>query len=497
MLKRILSYLVLALAMVIICSLVWACLGACLPDSVTYVWDNVTGYDFDDDYMRADNVVDRVNVLCAQPWAGARIDHIRASNVDSGSQRIHVSWGDPRTVGTRTEVDMEEDELLISMMLAYAVPEHLRTSWGVRTCLYMSQPQVPTRKMRTSWIRRVEDPCCTWGANLWFSSQRSGDCFFDALALSIWGRPCGVAMRHRIAGIWRKPEQSAKLHRVASEEGIQAKQYIRNVATSLWGGVPEAQVITMVAPIAIYCWSPMGKLMYSVAELHDTKQGMVPLHVIHLGYSQRHYVLLQRPPLPRGTSCHEQRAYRGGMLRERVRLDPGTRSKAAPPVRDLMDRRPPLRRRRQAGERDDAEGQGLAGHRPIVLREPVDDRPPLERRRRQTTVLTPRRDEAVDERHRGDQDQQSTDNEGHPRTAKDSGPDATTSGTAQSSGTSHQGAELQTMSDEQYEILAAKRTKILQAAAKKQLQAQNARQELETSTEFKQRQAHLLRSIQS
>ena len=39
------------------------------------------------------------------------------------------------------------------------------------------------------------------------------------------------------------------------------------------------------------------------------------------------------------------------------------------------------------------------------------------------------------------------------------------------------------MSDEQYEILANKRKKILQAAAEKQLQAQNARQELEGSTQ--------------
>ena len=112
-------------------------------------------------------------------------------------------------------------------------------------------------------------------------------------------------MRHHIAGIWRKSEHSARLHRVASEEGIQPKQYIRKVATSLWGGVPEAQLVTVEAPIATYCWNPMGKLMYSVAEMHDQQQGMVPLHIVHLGYTQRHYVLLQRPPLPRDTSRRE------------------------------------------------------------------------------------------------------------------------------------------------------------------------------------------------
>ena len=72
-------------------------------------------------------------------------------------------------------------------------------------------------------------------------------------------------MRHHIAGIWRKPEHSARLHQVASEEGVPAKQYIRKVATSLWGGVPEAHLLTMDAPIAIYCWSPEGRLMYLVA----------------------------------------------------------------------------------------------------------------------------------------------------------------------------------------------------------------------------------------
>ena len=29
------------------------------------------------------------------------------------------------------ELIWREDELLLSMMLAYAVPEHLRTSWGI------------------------------------------------------------------------------------------------------------------------------------------------------------------------------------------------------------------------------------------------------------------------------------------------------------------------------------------------------------------------------
>ena len=111
------------------------------------------------------------------------------------------------------------------------------------------------------------------------------------------------------------------------------------------------------------------------------------------------------------------------MLRERVRLDPGTRSKAAPPVRDLTDRRPPLRRRRQAGERDDAEGQELAGHRPIVLREPVDDRPPLERRRRHATSP----DTADELRkfgdiHQEEQDSPSADNEGRAQPTMDGEP---------------------------------------------------------------------------
>ena len=174
-------------------------------------------------------------------------------------------------------------------------------------------------------------------------------------------------MRHHIACIWRKSENAARLHHVAGEEGVQAKHYVRRIATSMWVGAPEARIITVEAPIAIYCWNPMGKLMYSVAEMHDQQQGMVPLHIVRLGYSQRHYVLLQRPPLPRGTSRHAQHACRGGMLRERVRLDPGTRSKAPPPVRDLTDRRPPIRRRRQAGARDDTDVQRLSDYRPIVL----------------------------------------------------------------------------------------------------------------------------------
>ena len=290
-------------------------------------------------------------------------------------------------------------------------------------------------------------------------------------------------MRHHIAGLWRKSEHLARLRRVASDEGVQAKKYIRKVATTLWGGVPEAQVITAGAPIAIYCWNPMGRLMYSVAEMHDQNQGKVPLHIVHLGYFQKHYVLLQRPPPPRGTSYREKHACRGGMLRERVRLDPGTRSKAAPPVRDLTDRRPPLRRRRQTGEREDAERDELAGHRPIILREPVDDRPPLERRRRPAPVLTPRRDEDAGEGQRDEHDPQTSAVEEQAQPGIAGNHVATVSGTAQSSGMSHQGAEQQTMSDEQYEILAAKRKKILQAAAERQLQAQNARQELERSTQ--------------
>ena len=481
MLKRILSHLVVALAMVVCCSLVWACWGACLLDNITYAWGNVTGCDFDDCDMRDSNVVEGNYVLGGRPSTRECAVHICDSNVDKDGYGILSLESDPRLVGTRTEIDKEPDERLTSMILAYAVPEHLQSSWGWRSCLLISKPQETTRRMRTSWRRQIPEPSRVWGEVLWFSSQKSGNCFYDALALSMWGRPCGAAMRHHIAGLWRKSEHSARLHRVASDEGVQAKKYIRKVATSLWGGVPEAHVITVGAPIAIYCWNPMGKLMYSVAEMHDQNQGMVPLHIVHLGYSQKHYVLLQRLPPPRGTSYQEKHACRGGMLRERVRLDPGTRSKAAPPVRDLTDRRPPLRRRRQTGEREDAEGQEPAGHRPIILREPVDDRPPLERRRRPVPVLTPRCDEDVGKGQSDEQDPPSSAVEEQAQPGIAGSHVATGSGAAQSSGTSHQGAEHQTMSDEQYEILAAKRKKILQAAAERQLQAQNARQELEES----------------
>ena len=162
----------------------------------------------------------------------------------------------------------------------------------------------------------------------------------------------------------------------------------------------------------------------------------------------------------------------------KIRLDPGTRSKAPPPVRAGPDRRPPLRRRRRAQEDVVTGGERSPSPRPIVLREPVDERPPLERRKRQTAILLPRQDE---EAGAVNQEVQCSRPGGDERTSQPllAGNDpGTDSGVVPAPSAARQCVEPQTMSDEQYERLANKRKKILQAVAEKQLQVQQARQSI-------------------
>ena len=64
------------------------------------------------------------------------------------------------------ELIWRSDELLISMMLAYAVPEHLRTSWGIRTCLYIHSASGSYEKEENFMEKEGRRPLLDMGCEL-------------------------------------------------------------------------------------------------------------------------------------------------------------------------------------------------------------------------------------------------------------------------------------------------------------------------------------------
>ena len=70
---------------------------------------------------------------------------------------------------------METDELFLSMLLTYAVPEYLQTCWGMRTWQYICSASGDHKPIEMPHgEEEPKIPVETWGAGLWYSSQNKG-----------------------------------------------------------------------------------------------------------------------------------------------------------------------------------------------------------------------------------------------------------------------------------------------------------------------------------
>ena len=240
--------------------------------------------------------------------------------------------------------------------------------------------------------------------NLWHNPAVPGDCFYEALSFAAWGVPAGRAMRRLIARRWRSPTNRSYLEQIANDEAMSCGAYIAAISRWMWGGRPEARVFANHMPVAIWCWSPGGTLVYKEAGYADSWGNACPVINIHLGLYARHYVLLK--DAPSALALHEgvQSGCRAGGPRSRirVRIFPRSqvadrqsrlrlRSRARQVTRSMPAALPPLPRRKRPR-------QGAAGVSSLeavqqpeaVVVEPTpvrvevqpDSRPPLPRRRR-------------------------------------------------------------------------------------------------------------------
>ena len=85
----------------------------------------------------------------------------------------------------------------------------------------------------------------------------------------------------------------AHLAQTAGDENMSRRAYIAAISRWMWGGRPEARVFADHMPVAIWCWTPEGALVYKEAGYVDSWDNACPVIDIHLGLHARHYVLLR------------------------------------------------------------------------------------------------------------------------------------------------------------------------------------------------------------
>ena len=136
-------------------------------------------------------------------------------------------------------------------------------------------------------------------------------------------------MRKVITRRWRSPTNGSYLAQTAMDENMSGRAYIAAVSRWMWGGRPEARVFADHMPVAIWCWTPKGALVYKEAGYVDSWDNACPVINIHLGLHARHYVLLRAAPSE--TVSHERVSVdcRAGGPRSRTRVRIFPRSQVA------------------------------------------------------------------------------------------------------------------------------------------------------------------------
>ena len=167
-------------------------------------------------------------------------------------------------------------------------------------------------------------------------------------------------MRRLIARRWRSPTNRSYLEQIAKAEAMSCGAYIAAISRWMWGARPEARIFANHMPVAIWCWTPGGTLVYKESGYADSWGNACPVINIHLGLHDRHYVLLK--DAPSGSVAHGgvQDCCRAGGSRSRTRVRIFPRSQVA-------DRQSHLRLRSRT--------RPVTGNTPAAL-------PPLPRRKR-------------------------------------------------------------------------------------------------------------------
>ena len=232
-----------------------------------------------------------------------------------------------------------------SDLVSVPTPGWALQAWWSR-CGYVMRPDVPcTKYCRRRLVKGGDSPPeHVWGSWLRHNPVSPGDCFYECMALAMWGRSDKPrSMRRRLACMWRSPTFGSLLRTTAENEGLTKKAYTKAVAGRLWGGQPEARLISCSYPVSITCWSKHGRVLYHENGYCESWSGATPLVEVHVGLDREHYVLLTGPYSSLTKRKGELGTYRAGMPGSPLRLRSRAR-RAENRAGGARDERPPLER---------------------------------------------------------------------------------------------------------------------------------------------------------
>ena len=251
-------------------------------------------------------------------------------------------------VGSYSWHEWRAEEVPLPELLSEAIPAWAARPWHETTWCVLWELPATTRKMKTRRRHRATNFEDIWGSNLAHNPMDAGHCFFACMSQALWSTEKPLAMRRLTTRLWRQEHCRELLEEVAASENMTSRQYLRSIASVMWGGRPECCILAFHFPMIIRVWSPQGQMIFTEftpGEIdHDMK-----ITKVDLGLYMDHYVLLHGKP--HLGSCEETKTdtTRGGMMtapkRAAVR---GAKPKSAPRG---SDPRSPLPRRKKKVER--------------------------------------------------------------------------------------------------------------------------------------------------
>ena len=168
-------------------------------------------------------------------------------------------------------------------------------------------PEVRRRLKRRKMSPEGDQSCRVWGNRLLLDPRVRNDCFFEAVSQGLQrlgNQPHVSAKRLRnLVASDHKKGSPERLRAIAGGEGLSPTGYCKALRGSMWGGLPEADLIVKRYEVKICTWSAGGSTLYQIGHGHGT---------IHLGLHEGHYVLLSKGFGPEASPRKDPSSTRGG-----------------------------------------------------------------------------------------------------------------------------------------------------------------------------------------
>ena len=213
--------------------------------------------------MQCQDGTDEITIM----WS--TVDQMNSGDVDLDiDATLYVRIG---TVCATEEIDLSE---LCARKWSYAVPSYAMSPWFSWIPSYTQELHKIT--CQSGWRRTQRRRWTT----IPYGEMR--DCWFEAMAMAIWGRPAGKAKRHYVARLWRGPSNQRRLEAVSRREDLSPKRYVWQIATRGRGARPDAELADFF-PIEVFAWARGGSLLFVASGLVDQYHGQWPVLTIHMG----------------------------------------------------------------------------------------------------------------------------------------------------------------------------------------------------------------------